>query len=151
MCCITYYIRPDVVACGCIMRWAWRCVVFMPALVFLILYKVICACALRYVLCYTSSVFVTCTVLYYDISRKVSCRVRRLVVVYLLERWMGDRGWIQYIPRTTTWSVVRHFGVSHELYRGAACDCTMYLVNHIVILNRVEGAVSCSCWNVLCV
>ena len=49
MCCITYYIRPDVVACGCVMRWAWRCVVFIPALVFLILYKVIYA--LRVKLC----------------------------------------------------------------------------------------------------
>ena len=92
MCCITYYIRPDVVACGCIMRWAWRCVVFMPALVFLILYKVICACVLRYVLRYTSSVSMTYAVLYYDISRKVLCRVRQFVAAYLVERWMGDRG-----------------------------------------------------------
>ena len=96
MCCITYYIRPDVVACGCVMRWAWRCVVFMPALVFLILYKVICACVLCYVLCYTSSVSMTYAVLYYDISRKVLCRVRQFVAVYLVERWMGDSGWIQY-------------------------------------------------------
>lgn len=62
----------------------------------------ICFDFLKRIIPHTSSVFVTCTVLYYDISRKVSCRVRRLVVVYLLERWMGDRGWIQYIPRTTT-------------------------------------------------
>lgn len=133
------------------MRWAWRCVVYMLALVFLILYKVICACVLRYVLCYTSSVSMTYAVLYYDISCKVLCRVRQFVAVYLVERWMGDSGWIQYIPQTTTWSVVRHSGVSHELYRCAACDCTMYLVNHTVVLNRVEGGVSCNCWNVLCV
>lgn len=133
------------------MRWAWRCVVFMPALVFLILYKVICACVLRYVLRYTSFVSMTYAVLYHGISCKVSCRVRQFVAVYLVERWMGDSGWIQYIPRITTWSVARHFGVSHELYRCAACDCTMYLVNHTVVLNRVEGGVSCSCWNVLCV
>lgn len=133
------------------MRWAWRCVVFMPALVFLILYKVIYACVLRYVLRYTSFVSMMYAVLYYDISCKVSCRVRQFVAVYLVERWMGDSGWIQYIPRTTTWSVARHFGVSHEFYRCAACDCTMYLVNHTVVLNRVEGGVSCSCWNVLCV
>lgn len=102
MCCITCYIRPDIVARGCVMRWAWRCIVFMPALVFLILYKVIYACVLRYVLRYTSSVSMMYAVLYYGISCKVLCRVRQFVAVYLVERWMGDSGWIQYIPQTTT-------------------------------------------------
>ena len=119
MCCITYYIRPDVVACGCIMRWAWRCVVFMPALVFLILYKVICACVLRYVLRYTSSVFVTRTVLYYDISRKVLCRVRQFVAAYLVERWMGDRG--------------GEYSISHELLHEALCGISVYLMSYTVV------------------
>ena len=40
----------------------------------------------------------TYAVLYYDISRKVLYCVRQFVAVYLVERWMGDSGWIQHIP-----------------------------------------------------
>ena len=52
----------------------------------------ICFDFLKRIIPHTSSVFVTCTVLYYDISRKVLCRVRQFVAAYLVERWMGDRG-----------------------------------------------------------
>ena len=72
---------------------------------------------LRYVLCYTSSVFVTCTVLYYDISRKVLCRVRQFVAAYLVERWMGDRG---------------EYSISHELLHEALCGISVYLVSYTV-------------------
>ena len=60
----------------------------------------------------------TYAVLYYDISRKVLCRVRQVVAAYLVERWMGDRG---------------EYSISHELLHEVLCGISVYLVSYIVV------------------